>query len=317
MRADMDRGSWVDPARARKRFEAWAREYGRTRVNLRPSTRTRDDWVMEQLVLPVFGGRAMGSIGPMDIRSWVTSLEAEYAASTVRKAYQVLARVLKAAVEADVILRSPCRGIDLPKTEHQEMRFLSTDEVAALVRATRHRWAPFVLTAAYTGLRWGELAALRLPRLDLLSRYISVEETVIRDGGSLSFGPPKTRAAIRRISIPAFVGEALAAHLGEYPAVDGLVFGRMNPSRFRQRVWYPAVDASVGRPCRVHDLRHSHAAMLIREKAHPKAIQVRLGHASIKTTLDTYGHLYEGIDEALAEALDATWRKATEPGDAA
>jgi hypothetical protein len=65
----------------------------------------------------------------------------------------------------------------------------------------------------------------------------------------------------------------------------------------------------------VHDLRHLHAARF-REKAHPKAIQVRLGHASIKTTLDTYGHPYEGIDEAVAEALDANWRKATEPGDA-
>ncbi|HEY2667898.1 MAG TPA: tyrosine-type recombinase/integrase, partial [Actinomycetota bacterium] len=74
---------------------------------------------------------------------------------------------------------------------------------------------------------------------------------------------------------------------------------------------------SVGRPCRVHDLRHSHSAMLIREKAHPKAIQVGLGHASIKTTLDTHGHLHEGIDEALAEALDASWRRTTAPGGAA
>jgi integrase len=73
---------------------------------------------------------------------------------------------------------------------------------------------------------------------------------------------------------------------------------------FRDRIWLPAVRASVGEPMRFHDLRHTHAAILISQGEHPKVIQHRLGHSSIKVTLDTYGHLFEGLDEAAAERLD-------------
>ena len=72
----------------------------------------------------------------------------------------------------------------------------------------------------------------------------------------------------------------------------------------------PAVRASVGDPCTFHDLRHTHAALLIAQGEHPKVIQERLGHASIKTTLDTYGHLFDGLDEAAADRLDELWRAA-------
>lgn len=84
--------------------------------------------------------------------------------------------------------------------------------------------------------------------------------------------------------------------------------GGLCRSNFRKRAWLPAVAARVGSPCDFHDLRHSHAALLIREGLHPKVIQERMGHASIRTTLDTYGHLFPGLDEAAADALDASAR---------
>jgi integrase len=68
------------------------------------------------------------------------------------------------------------------------------------------------------------------------------------------------------------------------------------------------VEFSVGEPCTFHDLRHTHAALLIAQREHPKVIQARLGHASIKTTLDTYGHLFDGLDEAAADRLNESWR---------
>ena len=81
----------------------------------------------------------------------------------------------------------------------------------------------------------------------------------------------------------------------------------MRRTNFRRRTWLPAVRASIGEPLRFHDLRHTHAAMLIAQGEHPKVIQLRLGHSSIQVTLDTYGHLFEGLDEAAAERLDAAY----------
>ncbi len=75
----------------------------------------------------------------------------------------------------------------------------------------------------------------------------------------------------------------------------------------RSTAWLPAVRASIGEPCRFHDLRHSHAALLIARGVHPSVIKERLGHASIRTTLDVYGHLFDGLDEAAADALDTAW----------
>jgi integrase len=87
--------------------------------------------------------------------------------------------------------------------------------------------------------------------------------------------------------------------------------GPLRRTLFRRRTWLPAVSDSVGEPCRFHDLRHTHAALLIAEDVHPKVLQERLGHASIKTTLDVYGHLFEGLDEAAADALDEAIGRAT------
>jgi len=117
------------------------------------------------------------------------------------------------------------------------------------------------------------------------------------------------------VALPKFLSEELARHISQWPpAADGFLFtapegGPVRRTNFRRRTWLPAVEASVGQPLRVHDLRHTHAAILIAQGEHPKVIQLRLGHSSIQVTLDTYGHLFEGLDEAAAERLDATFQR--------
>jgi len=232
------------------------------------------------------------------------------APATVRKAHQVLSSILETACRDGLIRVNPARGVDLPPLVHKEMRALEPAEIEVLAAAVRPRYRALVLTAAFTGCRFGELAALRLGRLDLLHRTLRVEETVSEVGGQLHYGPPKTRASVRTVVLPKALVAELEHHLASFPpGRAGLVFtardgGPLRAANFRHRHWTPAVRASVGEPCRFHDLRHSHAAMLIASGQHPKVIQARLGHASIKTTLDTYGHLYQGLDEAAASALD-------------
>ena len=113
--------------------------------------------------------------------------------------------------------------------------------MADLADAIRPRYRVMVLTGAYTGLRPGELIALRIDRLDILRRQLRVEE------------PLKTPSSRRTVSFPPFLAEELAEHLATYPGNDGRLFtapagGPLNPATWRRRYWYPGVDASVGRP---------------------------------------------------------------------
>ncbi|MGA7271258.1 MAG: tyrosine-type recombinase/integrase [Acidimicrobiia bacterium] len=254
-------------------------------------------------LMPRFGELPLAAIEPSHVRSWVAELvDKGYAASTVRRAYILFQMALELAVDEGLIPRSPCRRVSLPQLGHNEKRFLDPTEVAQLADAIQDQWRAFVLAGAYTGLRPGELAALRTDRLDLDAYQLRVEE------------PLKTPAARRTVTFPHFLADEFARHLTRYPAASGLVFtapegGPIRVSSWRRRFWYPAVDASVGRPMRPHDLRHTHVALLIAEGEDPYVISKRLGHASIRTTYDTYGHLFKGRDRQAADRLEQVYRR--------
>lgn len=233
---------------------------------------------------------------------------------TVRRCVQLASAVFDAAVRDQFIAVSPVRGVTLPKLEHREVRFLSEDEMADLLAAVEPESWLLVATAAYTGLRFGELCGLQADSLDLLKRRLRVTQTLRDVQGQLSLGPPKTAAGKRTVTLPASLADALAQHL---KGSVGFVFtapegGPIRRSNFRRRVWTPATSQAGLAGLRFHELRHTHVAMLIAEGEHPKVIQARLGHASIRTTLDLYGHLMEGLDEAAAAALDARFKSATD-----
>ncbi len=317
METDKLRGRYTDPRMARTPLTEWMAEYQATRVNLGLQTQARDEATVRNHILPSFGPWLIGSIQPIHVAQWVADLDARgYAPATVRKAYQLLAAALDAAVESGLIGRSPCRGVKLPKLETTgEIRFLDASEISHLAAAIDSRYSAMVLAAAYTGLRFSELRALRADRFDALRRTIRVVASVVESKGQFYFEEPKSEASRRTVRVPPFLVEVLAAHLSTHSDGSGLIFsapsgGPIRRNNFRRRIWLPAVEASVGRPCTFHDLRHSHAALLIAQGEHPKVIQERLGHASIKTTLDTYGHLFEGLDEAAADRLEATFASA-------
>jgi integrase len=256
----------------------------------------------------------IGQIQPIHVGQWVASLKDQgLAPATTRKAYQLFAAAMAAAVDNGLIPLSPCRKVELPQIETPEMRFLDPEEIKLLAEAIDERYRVMVLAAAYSGLRFGELCALRVNRFDPLRRTLRVEESLAEVRSQFIFKAPKSEPSRRTVSLPGFLVEELAQHLATYPDNSGLIFtaqggGPIRRTNLRRRIWLPAVAASVGESCTFHDLRHSHAALLIAQGEHPKVIQARLGHASIKTTLDTYGHLFDGLDEAAADRLDETWR---------
>lgn len=314
LESDKLHGRYADPRLARTRLTDWLDEWQATRTNLSPQTRLRDEASIRNHILPSLGAVPIGQLQPVNIAQWVAELDAKgLAPATTRKAYQLLSAALSSALDNGLIPVSPCRRIKLPKLVPPVMRVLEPQEIEHLAGVSDERYRAMVLTAAYTGLRFGELAALRIERFDALRKTLRVEESLSEVRGEFVFKSPKSDASRRTVSVPSFVVEELAQHLAQHADESGLVFsapsgGPIRRTNFRRRFWLPAVRASVGAPCTFHDLRHTHAALLIAQGEHPKVIQERLGHASIKTTLDTYGHLFDGLDGAAAERLDASWR---------
>ena len=216
---------------------------------------------------------------------------------------------LQAAVGDGLIPVNPATDTPLPRQEKSDHRYLTIDEVHHLADTIDGRYRALVYTGALTGIRPGESAALTIANLDLLRKTLHVERTAIEIAGTLTYGPVKTQAASRTITLPNILVDILAEHLGTYPTDTGFVFtsAQGNPIRWtnlRRRQWKQAVVASVGEPCKPHDLRHSHAAISIAQDVHPKVLSARMGHSKIAITMDTYGGLFSGYDQDAATALD-------------
>lgn len=312
----VDRNEWLDPDRGRMTFATWVEKWGSTTVHLRPSSRARAEIAIRRELLPRFGDHPLFAIGASDVQAMVSELVAAgQAPASVRKVYNTLSAILRAAVVEGVISKSPCIGISLPQVQRHEMRALSADELQRLVSEIPDRYRALVLTGGYLGLRWGELAGLQVSAVNFLKRKVHVRSTAVDVNGTMEIGPPKTGE--RTITIPAFLVDVLAAQVRDYPDPEGYIFGApgggpmWRRSNFGRRIFQPAVERAGLAPFRLHDLRHTAASLAIEAGAHPKQIQALLGHSSITTTLDRYGHLLPGMDEVLAEKMDEVGRTAT------
>lgn len=270
-------------------------------------------------MLPEFGDVQVARIDRPMIRRFLAELIVKgKGPGTVKNALNVIKPVLNVAVEAGALRSNPARGISGPRSQKQEMQFLSAEQVEQLADAIDPRHRTLVVTAAYTGLRAGELVALRVRDLDLLRGRLHVRESASEIGKGLVFGPTK-KYQQRSVTLPRFLVDQLAEHLAQR-GVDGdrdaFVFvdtegGPLRQSNFYKRVYKQAVvDAGLDPKLRLHDLRHTAAALMLELGAHPRAMMERLGHSSVTVTLDTYGHLLPSLDEALTAGLEDRYRAA-------
>lgn len=315
----MQRGDWVDPRLGRITFAAWATEWERTTVDLRPTTVHLYLYILRSFLLPTFGPMPMAKIAPLDVRAWLAGLAAsDVSTASAHRAFRLLRRIMNVAVQSEVIARSPCTGVRPPPVPRNEMRFCTPEEVADLADAVDPFYRCLVLTAAYTGLRWGELVGLKRKRVDLTNGTITVTEQLTELNGNLRFAQPKTDAGRRRVKLSPFLVETLEEQLREraQPGSSGLVFvtkeaDYLRRSNFRRRYWLPAVRGAGLDGLRFHDLRHTAVALAIANGAHAKSIQARMGHSSVSITLDRYGHLLPSLDDQIAEGLERMYRLAS------
>jgi integrase len=315
MIAAIQRGDYVDPVRGRMKFSDWAWQWLSSAQHLSPSSYARVEIALRNELVPSLGNCRLTAIDHEMVQEIVNSLVRRgQAPATVRKTYNVLSSIMGAAVSANRVLRSPCQGIRLPKLTPRQMRFLSAEELHRLAHEVPDRYRALVFTAGYLGPRWSEVVGLRSVDISLLERRLTISHTLVEVRGHLHSGPPKSAKGVRTLTVPGFVADIIGEHLGRYPAAGGWVFAAPEggPLRrhFVRRVFKPAAERAHLAPLRWHDLRHTSAGLAIAVGAHPKVIQERLGHSSIKVTLDTYGHLFPNLDQALSEALDELARQA-------
>jgi len=313
-----NRGQWIDPRAGKLPFGEWAAESYAARIDLRESSRARDEGYLRLHVLPYFETIPLARIERRNVQEWITKLSDKgLAPATVRACHRLLSGMCAEAVEARLIGQSPCRAIKLPRVARTEQRFLTAVEVEQLAGAIGEHFAPLIYTAAYSGARWGELAGLKRERLNLLKRQMSIVGTLEEVQGRLRYvDETKTSASRRLVTLPAFLCDLLSGQPEGNGAASEFVFtsvtgAMLRRGNFRRNAFKPGLAAAGLDPdTRFHDLRHTAAALMIEQGAHPKEIQARLGHASIKTTLEVYGHLMPTLGAHLDEALDQAHRDA-------
>jgi integrase len=298
-----------------------------TKADVAESTKLNIDGRIRKHVRPFFENMPVNAVRPTHARAFVAALVASgLAPSTVKSITLTASQVFAQAVDDGLIARSPFANVGTPSNrQHDEMHFLTPDQVNVLATKIDDRYRAAIYLASYGGLRAGELWALRVDRVNVLARTVEVAESASLAGG-WHVGPTKTGKR-RTIAIPRFLAEMLGAHIGCYPSDRGLVFsasegGPVNHRNFSRRHYRKAVSTAARVPkaqpgaglpatLRFHDLRHTSAAFLIDEGRHLEEVKDYLGHSSIRVTSDRYGHLFPEARAAIADALDARFRAST------
>jgi integrase len=264
-------------------------------------------YLLEGHLVPAFGRSALADIKATDVAAWQRRLVAELP-GTAPKAYRLMAQLMGAAVKDERILRSPCSVKGASSEQRKEQAIPTVAEVDALAAAVPERYKVMVLLASWCSLRFGELAALRRCRIDVMHAQIEVAETVTElVTGERFAGPPKTAAGRRTVTIPPHLDPLVENHLRSVgPAPDALVFpspegGYLQRHNFRNRVWAPALKAT-GLSYRFHDLRHSGLTWVAATGATVAELMHRGGHASPAAAM-RYQHATKERDRALAQAL--------------
>jgi len=227
-------------------------------AHLRPTTIHGYESILRSLALPRFGDTQLARIEPIQVREWVSGLVGRgLSPSRIRQAYQLLSASMKAAVESGYLARSPCVGVKLPKLVRRDMLFLTPTEIERLASCIVEPYGVMIYFAAYSGLRFGEVTALRVGRLDLLGAKVRVVEAYSEVSGKLYLGPPKSGRE-RTVPLPRSVCDLLAPALNG-KSKDDRVFvapkgGPLRQENFYHRQYKPAVEAAGLPPeLRFHD----------------------------------------------------------------
>src|ERR687885_1253717 len=299
-------------------LDVWLK--GSVQGSVRRSTYDRDTNLVNNHIKPILGGLKLKKFNSAHVQSFYRDrLDKGLSASTVHKLHDILRRGLAQAAKWHLVQRNVADTVKPPRPAPTEISALSAAETRRLLEAADgDRLEALYVLAVHTGMRQGELLALRWQDVDMENAVVSVRRTVTRSGGRVAFGEPKTKKSRRSIRLTPQAVEALRRHLkrqlqdieilGDRYQDQGLVFttdtgAPINPSNLRQRSFAPLLKRAGLPHMRFHDLRHTCATLLLSRGVHPKFVQEPLGHATIAITLDTYSHVMPSMGDATARAM--------------
>jgi integrase len=323
---ELDDGTFVEPSdlTLAEHLESWLADVVRHQVGAR--THDRYKGIARKHLIPRLGAVRLSALRAAQVQScYAEMLDAGLSPASVHKGHIVLHGALRHAVRMRLIARNPSDDLVLPKVRRPEIRALTDEQVGAMFTAAEgSRVAVPLLVLVGLGLRRGEALGLEWEDVDLEASTVAIQRTLQESSLGLHLAPPKTACGSRTVVLSASIVDALRIHHAAQQRARlaaGATFNRLDlvfPGRDGEP-WKPSAFASncrvvfrkAGLTCRLHDLRHTHATMLLRQGVHPKVVQERLGHANVSITLDIYSHVAPNmqqeaavkIDQALAAAL--------------
>ncbi|WP_284529154.1 site-specific integrase [Microbacterium sp. T2.11-28] len=305
-------GTYLDPTLGRVKVNDLGPTWlAAKRATLEPSSFAPLEVAWRLRVQPRWGRVAIADISHSAVKTWVAELNERSGATVVIRTYGVLASILDDAVLDRRLPLNPARGgrMGLPKKTPGRHIYLSHAQVEALAQAAG-KHGTLIRVLAYTGLRWGEVAGLRVENVDLQKSRIWVSENAVEVGGTIHVGTPKSHK-VRYVPMPRFLRDELAIRMAAmkwgqlvFPTDSGGHMKRVRTSH-GSKSWFKTAAIDIGVPTlKIHGLRHTTASLAVQAGANVKALQRMLGHASAAMTLDTYADLFDDDIDAVSRALD-------------
>lgn len=330
---ELNTGEYVEPSRmlVSDYLKRWLKDYAEPSVS--PKTAERYAQIISDNIKPVLGNYQLSKLKPLHIQSFYTDCltsgrkdgKGGLSAQTVLHFHRLLRKAFLQAVKWQLLARNPVDAVEPPRPQRTEMNAINETETALLLeKLTDSPLFTPVLLAVTTGLRRGELLALRWKDINLEEGRLTVNQSLEQTKTGLRFKTPKTERSRRQVPLPGVALDILKDHkrqqneerlrLGPVYQNNDLVFPRpdgslMAPDSFSTN-FAAFIRRSKLKHIRFHDLRHSHATQLLLQGVHPKIVSERLGHSNIGITLDTYSHVLPGMQEDAVLKIDASLRLA-------
>ncbi|OPA80209.1 hypothetical protein BVG16_05555 [Paenibacillus selenitireducens] len=295
-------------------FRVYANQWLEYRHHLSDNTRELYQSMLRTHLIPSLGTLSLRRITSSDIQQFVQDLHGKgLSDSTIKRIFSLLHAILQAAVKTELVSRNVAAVVEKPTIRRRPFTVWSLDQIKFFLHRLQEeggRYAIVFALAILTGMRQGEILGLRWQDIDFDERVIRMQQTLTHRGTSFQSGG-KTAKSIRVIALTQETIRWLQAHrreqFAQQPHAELVISkpegGPLTP-RVLHRLWQQILHQWQLPRITFHDLRHTHASILLQQGVHPKVVSERLGHSSVHMTLNTYSHLLPHLQHDMVEPLD-------------